>query len=150
MHFDALLSPCTYASGGSQFLLKSRCATMSPTAVAGQGLRKSEQKVALPSRAARGGFRAARERKRTAARRVPGGVRRVSGGAQKVSGSAQKVPGSARKDRALMLRAKAPSGISTQLVQAVGRRAKSRLCRPFGGRSLCSASSKPVSGFYAG
>ena len=149
MHFDALLSPCTYASGGLQFLPKSCCATMSPTAVAGQGLRKSEKKIALPSRAAherfravRGGFRAVRERKR-AVRRVPGSARRVPGSARRVSGGA-------RKDRALMLRTKAPLGIFTQLMQAASRRAKSRLCRPCDGRSLCSASSKPVSGFYAG
>ncbi len=69
MHFDALLSPCTYASGGPQFLPKSRCASMLLTAVAGQGLRKSEKKVAQPSRAARGGFRAARERFRAARER---------------------------------------------------------------------------------
>ena len=66
MHFDALLSPCTYASGGPQFLPKSRSATMSPMAVAGQGLRKSEKRVAQPSRAVREGFRAACERKRAA------------------------------------------------------------------------------------
>ena len=59
MHFDALLSPCTYASGGLQFLPSSRCASMSPTVVVGQGLRRSAKKVAQPSRAARGGFRAA-------------------------------------------------------------------------------------------
>ena len=35
MHFDALLSPCTYASGGPQCLPSSRFASMSPTAVAG-------------------------------------------------------------------------------------------------------------------
>ncbi len=57
MHFSALAHT---PRAGLQFLPKSRCATMSPTAVAGQGLRKSEEKVAQPSRAARGGSRAAR------------------------------------------------------------------------------------------
>ena len=66
MHFDALLSPCTYASGGPQFLPKSRGATMSPMVVIGQGLRKSEKRVAQLSRAACERFRAVRERKRAA------------------------------------------------------------------------------------
>ena len=70
MHFDALLSPCTYASGGPQCLPKSRSATMSPTAVAGLGLRRSAKKVAQPSRAVRGGFRAARERFRAVRERT--------------------------------------------------------------------------------
>ena len=68
MHFDALLSPCTYASGGLQFLPKSRSATMLPTAVAGQGLRRSAKRVAQPSRAARERFRAVRESFRAAAK----------------------------------------------------------------------------------
>ena len=66
MHFDALLSPCTYASGGPQCLPKSRCASMLPTAVVGQGLRKSEKRVAQLSRTVRGGFRTVRERFRAA------------------------------------------------------------------------------------